>query len=238
MISISSRKFMNIRGRKFIGKKVGFDKSKVRCYTCQASNSGSNALVSTTTEDGSFDWSLHLEDNGTITQAFMIEISALINDDQEEKMETEQEIKEETVEVKEAVDQTKPTKIKEDGNEMKVVEDEKRSADEEKIVADFAAFMADLGKATGGVGSKPVSLICLSCSELRGTFNRLSTHNQSLLDELNNLKESNFLIRKKVSRYLKKIKSCEAEVSTLTSRLKQKLQLIDLAHETTGDKTK
>ncbi|MFS7920848.1 putative transcription factor interactor and regulator CCHC(Zn) family [Helianthus anomalus] len=29
------KRFMNRTGRKFVGKNVGFDKSKVRCYNCQ-----------------------------------------------------------------------------------------------------------------------------------------------------------------------------------------------------------
>ncbi|XP_022007764.1 uncharacterized protein LOC110907040 [Helianthus annuus] len=43
---------------------------------------------------------------------------------------------------------------------------------------------------------------------------------------------------KKESQYIKKIKSCEAEVQTLTEKLNKELQVIDLAHETMRDKTK
>ncbi|MFS8021864.1 putative transcription factor interactor and regulator CCHC(Zn) family [Helianthus anomalus] len=35
MISIRARRFMNIKCCKFVGKNVGFDKSKVRCYNCE-----------------------------------------------------------------------------------------------------------------------------------------------------------------------------------------------------------
>ncbi|MFS7920855.1 putative transcription factor interactor and regulator CCHC(Zn) family [Helianthus anomalus] len=35
MISRRVKRFMNRTGRKFVGKNVGFEKSKVRCYNCQ-----------------------------------------------------------------------------------------------------------------------------------------------------------------------------------------------------------
>ncbi|MFS8016151.1 putative transcription factor interactor and regulator CCHC(Zn) family [Helianthus anomalus] len=35
MISRRVKMFMNRKGRKFIGKSVGFDKNKVRCFSCQ-----------------------------------------------------------------------------------------------------------------------------------------------------------------------------------------------------------
>ncbi|MFS8007316.1 hypothetical protein Hanom_Chr14g01259581 [Helianthus anomalus] len=98
--------------------------------------------------------------------------------------------------------------------------------------------MADLSKATDEVGSKPISSVYMSYSELRDTVDRLSTHNQSLINELNGLKKSNFFIKRKEFQYLKKIKSCEAEVKFLTEKLNKELQVIDLAHETMRDKTK
>ncbi|MFS8021860.1 putative transcription factor interactor and regulator CCHC(Zn) family [Helianthus anomalus] len=158
MISIRARRFMNIKYCKFVGKKVGFDKSKVRCYNCEglghfsrecqrqkgeshqaftfhntpahgssnvASSNGSNALVSITTEDGTYDWSLHLEDAGTITQAFMAEISDVINEGQEERVKAKPEVKVETEEVKEGTSQTKLVEITEEENENKTAEDEK-----------------------------------------------------------------------------------------------------------------
>ena len=36
MISRRVKRFMNRTGRKFVGKNVGFDKSKVRCFNCQS----------------------------------------------------------------------------------------------------------------------------------------------------------------------------------------------------------
>ncbi|MFS7942856.1 hypothetical protein Hanom_Chr06g00493381 [Helianthus anomalus] len=95
--------------------------------------------------------------------------------------------------------------------------------------------MSDLSK---DVSSKPVSYACMSCRELKGTVDRFSTYNQSPINELNGLKESIFFIKKKESQYLKKIKSCKAEVKTLTEKLNKELQVIDLAHETMRDKTK
>ncbi|MFS7943014.1 putative transcription factor interactor and regulator CCHC(Zn) family [Helianthus anomalus] len=76
MISRRVKRFINRIGRKFIGKTVGFDKTKVRCFNCQSyghfarecqrqktessgqssnnrnasNNSGSKALISTTRE--------------------------------------------------------------------------------------------------------------------------------------------------------------------------------------------
>ncbi|MFS7898227.1 putative transcription factor interactor and regulator CCHC(Zn) family [Helianthus anomalus] len=36
MITRRVKRFMNQTGRKFIGKTVGFDNTKVRCFNCQS----------------------------------------------------------------------------------------------------------------------------------------------------------------------------------------------------------
>ncbi|MFS7962281.1 putative transcription factor interactor and regulator CCHC(Zn) family [Helianthus anomalus] len=110
MISRRVKRFMNRTGRKFVGKTVGFDKIKVGCFNCQSyglfarecqrpktessgqssnnrnasNNSGSKALISTARE-GSYDWSVHLEADENVTQAFMEEIVPI--DDAEAKVE-------------------------------------------------------------------------------------------------------------------------------------------------------
>ncbi|KAJ0693836.1 putative transcription factor interactor and regulator CCHC(Zn) family [Helianthus annuus] len=109
MISRRVKRFMNRTGRKFVGRSVGFDKTKVRCFNCQSyghfarecqkqkqdnssqssnnrnasSNSSSKALISTARE-GSYDWSIHLENDGDVSQAFMAEIAPI--DDGEAKV--------------------------------------------------------------------------------------------------------------------------------------------------------
>ena len=56
--------------------------------------------------------------------------------------------------------------------------------------------------------------------------------------ELSSIKESNFFVKRNESSYLKKIKGYEEEISILTCKLNKKLQVIDLAHDTTSEKTK
>ncbi|MFS7947177.1 hypothetical protein Hanom_Chr06g00545031 [Helianthus anomalus] len=56
----------------------------------------------------------------------------------------------------------------------------------------LAALMANLDKPTGEVRSNSM---CLRCRELQGEVDRLSTQNQSLVNEISNIKEYFFAKR-------------------------------------------
>jgi hypothetical protein len=66
----------------------------------------------------------------------------------------------------------------------------------------------------------------------------LINQNQSLKDELSKVKEENFFVKRNESSYLKKIKGFKIENESLTCKLNEKLQVIDLAHDTMHEKTK
>ncbi|MFS8016152.1 hypothetical protein Hanom_Chr15g01365061 [Helianthus anomalus] len=116
--------------------------------------------------------------------------------------------------------------------------DDEKDATNKKMAADFADFIADLNKSTGEVNYNPTSSVCLRCLELHGEVDRLSTQNQSLINEMSSIKESNFFVKRNETLYLKKIKGYENEIDVLTFKLNEKLQIIDLAHDTTSEKTK
>ncbi|MFS8030564.1 hypothetical protein Hanom_Chr17g01535511 [Helianthus anomalus] len=75
-------------------------------------------------------------------------------------------------------------------------------------------------------------------SWIKGEGDSLSKQKQSLINDLSSLKESNFFVKRNESLYLKKIKGCENEIHILTCKLNEKLQIIDLAHDTMSEKTK
>ena len=238
MISRRVKRFMNRTGRKFVGKSVGFDKTKVRCFNCQSyghfarecqkektesssqssnnrnagnNHAGSRALISTARE-GSYDWSAHMEGDEVITQAFMAEVAEEI-----EKVDDEQ---------------TKETAQK-DSKSFEEMETAYK-----KMAADLAALMTNADKPNKEVSSQSTTSVCLKCSELQGEVDRLLAINQGLVDELSNVKEANFFLKRNESQYLKKIKGYEAEIEVLTHKLNEKLQIIDLAHDTMAEKTK
>ena len=66
----------------------------------------------------------------------------------------------------------------------------------------------------------------------------MSAQNQSLVSEMSSIKESNFFAKRNESLYLKKIKGYETEIDSLTCKLNEKLQVIDLAHDMMAEKTK
>ncbi|MFS7936251.1 putative transcription factor interactor and regulator CCHC(Zn) family [Helianthus anomalus] len=262
MISRRVKRFMNRTGRKFVGRSVGFDKTKVRCFNCQSyghfarecqkqkqetssqssnnrnasNNSSSKALISTARE-GSYDWIIHLEDNENATQAFMAEIVHVDDDeatlgDAEAKVDAEVKI--------ESKDEA------EKGDQITDVEEEKQKSDHEweaeekdakykRMEAQLAALMANIDIQSGKVQS---NYVCLKCRELQGEVDMLLTQNQSLVSEMSNIKESNFFAKRNESLYLKKIKGYESEIEALTCKLNEKLQVIDLAHDMMAEKTK
>ncbi|MFS7919667.1 putative transcription factor interactor and regulator CCHC(Zn) family [Helianthus anomalus] len=172
------------------GKDVGFDKTKVRRFNCQSyghfarecqrpktdsssqsssnrnasNNSGSKALISTARE-GSYDWSVHLEADENVTQAFMAEIVQV--DDVEAKDEDDEakvDGKVEKITEAEVVTDDQTTEVEEE----KLKSDDEQDAEEKddayrKKVADLVALMANLDKQTGEVSSKSA---CLRCREL------------------------------------------------------------------------
>ncbi|KAJ0742622.1 putative transcription factor interactor and regulator CCHC(Zn) family [Helianthus annuus] len=255
MISRRVKRFMNRTERKFVGKNVGFDKAKVRCFNCQSyghfarecqkqkhesssqssnnrnssNNSNSRALISTARE-GSYDWGIHLEKDENVTQAFMAEIVPV-----EEAESIANAEKESDAEVKK-VDQTTDAEEEESQSENEMEAEEK---DEiiKRLGAQLAALMANSEKSTGEVSNSTTS-VCLKCRELQGEVDKLSTQNKSLVSEMSNVKESNFFAKRNESSYLKKIKGYEAEIDALTCKLNEKLQVIDLAHDMMAEKTK
>ncbi|KAJ0466681.1 putative RNA-directed DNA polymerase [Helianthus annuus] len=255
MISRRVKRFMNRTGRKFVGKNVGFDKAKVKCFNCQSyghfarecqkekhetssqssnnrnssNNSNSRALISTARE-GSYDWSIHLENDENVTQAFMAEIVPV--DEGEATV-----VDEKTTEAEEdKADQATDAEKEKPESEHEMEADEK---DEiiKRMGAQLAALMANSDKATREVSNSATS-VCLKCRELQGEVDKLSTQNKSLVSEMSNVKESNFFAKRNESSYLKKIKGYEAEIEALTCKLNEKLQVIDLAHDMMAEKTK
>ncbi|KAJ0507000.1 putative transcription factor interactor and regulator CCHC(Zn) family [Helianthus annuus] len=249
MISRRVKRFMNRTGRKFVGRSVGFDKTKVRCFNCQSyghfarecqrqkqetssqssnnknasNNSSSKALISTARE-GSYDWSIHLEDNENATQAFMAEIVPIDDDkaaveDAETKVDAEAKVK---IEGKAAEEKDDQTTVAEDEKQKsdREREAEEKDAKYKRMEAQLAALMANLDKQTGEVKSNSV---CLKCCELQGEVDRLSTQNKSLVSEMSNIKESNFFAKRNETSYLKKIKGYESEIEDITCKLNEKL---------------
>ncbi|KAJ0576078.1 putative transcription factor interactor and regulator CCHC(Zn) family [Helianthus annuus] len=262
MISRRVKRFMNRTGRKFVGRSVGFDKAKVRCFNCQSyghfarecqkqkqdnssqssnnrnasSNSSSKALISTARE-GSYDWSIHLENDGNVTQAFMAEITPVDDgeakvDDAEVKEDAEVKVENRAEEKK--VDQTTGAEDEKQKSEYER-EAEEKDAKYKQLEAQLAALMANLDKQTGEVKSNSV---CLKFRELQGEVDRLSAQNKSLVSEMSNIKESNFFAKRNETSYLKKIKGYESEIEAVTCKLNEKLQVIDLAHDMMAEKTK
>ncbi|KAM0056936.1 putative transcription factor interactor and regulator CCHC(Zn) family [Helianthus debilis subsp. tardiflorus] len=109
---------------------------------------------------------------------------------------------------------------------------EKKDAEISKGLKDVNELATDVK-----VTSEPVSHTCLNCSELQGKVDRLSEQNKIQLAELQKLKESNVLLIKRESDCLNKLKSTEQEISSLTSKVNELLQVIDLARETVKEKT-
>ncbi|KAJ0433283.1 putative transcription factor interactor and regulator CCHC(Zn) family [Helianthus annuus] len=121
-------------------------------------------------------------------------------------------------------------------------EEEKKEADEEnaeKKGAEVSKGLKDVNGLTSEVkvSSESVSHTCLNCTELQGKVDRLSEQNTIQLADLQKLKESNVLLIKRESDCLNKLKSTEQEISSLTSKVNELLQVIDLARETVKEKT-
>ncbi|MFS7915324.1 hypothetical protein Hanom_Chr02g00164011 [Helianthus anomalus] len=93
----------------------------------------------------------------------------------------------------EKVDADQTTEVQEEN----LKSDEEKDVVDKKMVVKFVAYMADLSKSTREVNFNPVSSVYLKCCELQGEVDRLSIQNQSLINDLSSLKESNFFRKKK-----------------------------------------
>ena len=190
-----------------------------------------------TAREGSYDWSIHLENDGNVTQAFMAEITPVDDDEakvDDAEVKVDAEVKLENRAEEKKVDQTTGAEDEKQKSEYER-EAEEKDAKYKQLEAQLAALMANLDKQTGEVKSNSV---CLKCRELQGEVDRLSAQNKSLVSEMSNIKESNFFAKRNESLYLKKIKGYESEIEALTCKLNEKLQVIDLAHEMMAEKTK
>ena len=158
---------------------------------------------------------------------------------EEKKEQTKKTVEETPVKEKTA---EKETEKKEEKPEPVKKEEEKKEADEEnaeKKGAEVSKGLKDVNGLTAEVkvSSESVSHTCLNCTELQGKVDRLSEQNKIQLAELQKLKESNVLLIKRESDCLNKLKSNEQEISSLTSKVNELLQVIDLARETVKEKT-
>ncbi|MFS7997392.1 putative transcription factor interactor and regulator CCHC(Zn) family [Helianthus anomalus] len=185
LISTRVKRFMNRTGRKFVGMTIGFDKTKVRCFNCQgyghfarecqrpktesssqsssnrnaSNNTGSKALISTARE-GSYNWSVHLEDDENVTLAFMAEIAPVDEvEAKDENAEAKMDGEVDKVIESEEVTDDQTTEVEEEKQKFDVVQDaEEKDAAYRKKVVDLAALLANLDKQTGEVvKTKPKS---------------------------------------------------------------------------------
>ncbi|MFS7888210.1 hypothetical protein Hanom_Chr00s000001g01592291 [Helianthus anomalus] len=161
-------------------------------------------------EECSNECSVHLEDNKDATQAFMAEVVPVD--------EAETTVSDAESEVKDAKSQVESA--------------EKKNAEVSKGLKDVNGLTSEVK-----VSSESVSHTCLNCTELQGEVNNLSEQNKILLADLENRKELNVLLIKRESNCLDKLKSNEQEISSLTSKVNELLQVIDLARETVKEKT-
>ncbi|MFS7963289.1 hypothetical protein Hanom_Chr08g00736351 [Helianthus anomalus] len=114
--------------------------------------------------------------------------------DAKAKVDVELEKENEAEKVK--VDQT--TEAEEENLKSDDEKDAEEKDDEyKKMAAEFAALMANLDKPTGVVSSNSVNSFCLRCPKLQGEVDSLSTLNQSLINEMLSIKETNFFCKKK-----------------------------------------
>ncbi|MFS7922931.1 putative transcription factor interactor and regulator CCHC(Zn) family [Helianthus anomalus] len=167
-------------------------------------------------EECSNECSVHLEDNKDATQAFMAEVVPV---DEAETTVSDAESEEKAAEVEER-------KVADEENA------EKKNAEVSKGLKDVNGLTSEVK-----VSSESVSHTCLNCTELQGEVNNLSEQNKILLADLENRKELNVLLIKRESNCLDKLKSNEQEISSLTSKVNELLQVIDLARETVKEKT-
>ncbi|KAJ0480361.1 putative transcription factor interactor and regulator CCHC(Zn) family [Helianthus annuus] len=121
--------------------------------------------------------------------------------------------------------------------EAVAVKEETKKALEQKVekkAAEVSKCMDGVNELTTEVKvtPEPVSHTCHNCTELQGEVDRLSEQNKILLADLENRKELNVLLIKRESNCLEKLKSNEQEISSLTSKVNELLQIIDLARET------
>ncbi|KAJ0794597.1 putative transcription factor interactor and regulator CCHC(Zn) family [Helianthus annuus] len=126
--------------------------------------------------------------------------------------------------------------------EAVAVKEEKKKALEQKVekkAAEVSKCMNGVNELTTEVKvtPEPVSHTCHNCTELQGEVDRLSEQNNILLADLENRKELNVLLIKRESNCLEQLKSNEQEISSLTSKVNELLQVIDLARETVKEKT-
>ncbi|KAJ0612233.1 hypothetical protein HanHA300_Chr01g0025261 [Helianthus annuus] len=123
------------------------------------------------------------------------------------------------------------------GNADVVVEEKKKAV--EKKATEVSKCMNGVNELTAEVKvtSEPVSHTCHNCIELHGKVDRLSEQNKILLACVENLKESNVLLIERESNCLNKLKSNEQEINSLTSKVNELLQVIDLVREIVKDKT-
>ncbi|MFS8034382.1 putative transcription factor interactor and regulator CCHC(Zn) family [Helianthus anomalus] len=176
MISRRVKTFTNRTGWKFVRKIIGFNKTKLRCFNCQSyghfvgecqrpktesssqssnnrnasNNSCSKALI-TTAREGSYDWSVHLEADENVTQAFMAEIVHVDEaeaKDENAKAKVDGEV--DMVTTTEEVTNDQTTEAEEENKKSNDEQDgEEKDAAYQKKVADLAVLMANLDKQNG-----------------------------------------------------------------------------------------
>ncbi|KAI3813979.1 hypothetical protein L1987_18717 [Smallanthus sonchifolius] len=256
MLMRQAKDFLKRTGRKYVGSnsrsRMGFDKSKVRCYNCQENQShgssgnqnhgpsgntihasASSALVAQ--NDENYDWGIHLEDLvGAVSQAFVAEIhSEKPEDSTDDESSSDDSCDGDSVpsvddeeEREQSIDSDAVSGVAEE--EIVLTENASVGEDSENIPI-AKVFMADMSDPTK-VKDSFCHVFCSNCIYVKDKLQKVMDDNTNLICDMKSMHSVNQKLKDNDKLCIDRIESLKRDLNSLGLKYKEQGYHLDMAY--------